>query len=158
MVARQTAPGCTWCVRMEKGSARTKRARAEAPRTGVYVISAWNVRGTGRTGCNRAQGSFFADAYYNKGNHIAEQPETAQPSGGASETHDVPSIEEGGQLDIPTLPSSYCESQKGIGEWIDRAETFSPTSRARFQKWAKGTEILLAQAELQQQSYHNVHA
>ena len=38
-----------------------KRARAEAPRTGVYVISAWNVRGTGRTGCNRAQGSFFAD-------------------------------------------------------------------------------------------------
>ena len=61
MVARQTAPGCTWCVRREKGSARTKRARGEAPRTGVYVISAWNVRRTGRTGCNRAQGSFFAD-------------------------------------------------------------------------------------------------
>jgi len=61
MVARQTAPGCTRCVRTEKGSARTKRAQAEAPRTGVYVISAWNVRGTGRTGCNRAQGSFFAD-------------------------------------------------------------------------------------------------
>ena len=61
MVARQTAPGCTWCIWTEKGSARTKRARAEAPRTGVYVISAWNIRGTGRTGCNRAQGSFFAD-------------------------------------------------------------------------------------------------
>jgi len=61
MVARQTAPGCTRCVRTEKGSARTKRARVEAPRTGVYVISAWNVQGTGRTGCNRAQGSFFAD-------------------------------------------------------------------------------------------------
>ena len=61
MVARQTAPRCTRCVRTEKGSARTKRAWAEAPRTGVYVISAWNVRGTGRTGCNRAQGSFFAD-------------------------------------------------------------------------------------------------
>ena len=61
MVARQTAPGCTRCVRTEKGSARTKRARAEAPRTGVYVISAWNVRRTGQTGCNRAQGSFFAD-------------------------------------------------------------------------------------------------
>jgi len=54
--------------------------------------------------------------YYNKGKHIAEQPETAQPSGGASETHDIPSIEEGGQLDLPTLPSSYFESQKGIGE------------------------------------------
>jgi len=61
MVARQTAPGCTWCVRTEKGSSWTKRARAEAPRTGVYVISALNVRGTGRTGCARAQGSFFAD-------------------------------------------------------------------------------------------------
>jgi len=61
MVARQPAPGCTRCVGMEKGSALTKRARAEAPRTGVYVISAWNVRGTGRTGCNRAQGSFVAD-------------------------------------------------------------------------------------------------
>jgi len=34
--------------------------------------------------------------YYNKGKHIAEQLETTQPSGGASETHDVPSIEEGG--------------------------------------------------------------
>jgi len=95
--------------------------------------------------------------YYNKGKHIAEQPETAQPSGGPSETHDVLSIEEGGQLDLPTLPSSYFESQKGIGESIDRAETFSPTSMARFQKWVKGTEISLAQAELQQQSYHNVH-
>ena len=61
MVARQTAPGYTRCVRTEKGSAQTKRARAEAPRTGVYVISAWNVQGTGRTGCHRAQGSFFAD-------------------------------------------------------------------------------------------------
>ena len=61
MVARQTAPGCTRCVRTEKGSARTKRARAEVPRTGVYVISAWNVRRTRRTGCNRAQGSIFAD-------------------------------------------------------------------------------------------------
>jgi len=35
MVARQTAPGCTRCVRAEKGGARTKRARAEAPRTGL---------------------------------------------------------------------------------------------------------------------------
>ena len=61
MVARQTAPGCTRCVRTEKGRARTKRARAEPPRTGVYVISAWNVRRTGRTAFNRAQGSFFAD-------------------------------------------------------------------------------------------------
>jgi len=61
MVARQTAPGCTRCVQTEKGSARTKRARAEEPRTGVYVIRTWNVRGTRRTGCNMAQGSLFAD-------------------------------------------------------------------------------------------------
>jgi len=63
MVARQTAPGCTLCVWTQKGRAQTKRARAEAPRTGVYVMSAWNVLGTGRTGCNRAQGSFFADDF-----------------------------------------------------------------------------------------------
>ena len=60
MAARQTAPGCTRCVRTEKGSTRTKQARAEPPRTG-YVLSAWNVRRTGQAGCNRAQGSFFAD-------------------------------------------------------------------------------------------------
>ena len=63
MVARQTAPGCTRHIRTEEGSARTKRARAEAPRTGVYVISALNVRRMGRTGCNRAQGTFFADVH-----------------------------------------------------------------------------------------------
>ena len=61
MVARQTAPGCTRCVRTEKGSARTKLARAEAPRTEVYVIRAWNVRRTRRIGCNWVQGSIFAD-------------------------------------------------------------------------------------------------
>ena len=61
MVARQTAPGCIRCVRTEKGSARTKLARAEAPRTEVYVLSAWNVRRTRRIGCNGVQGSIFAD-------------------------------------------------------------------------------------------------
>ena len=61
MVARHAAPGCPRCVRTEKGSARTKRARAEALRTGVYVISDWNVPRTRRTGCHRAQGSIFAD-------------------------------------------------------------------------------------------------
>jgi len=80
MLARQTAPGCTRCVRTEKGSARTKRARAEAPRTGVYVISAWNVRGTGRTGYNRAQGSFFADdglhSLYRRNYHWASESTT----------------------------------------------------------------------------------
>jgi len=47
MVARQTGPGCTRCVRTEKGSARTKRARAEAPRTEVYVIRTWISVGRG---------------------------------------------------------------------------------------------------------------
>ena len=35
------------------------------------------------------------------------------------------------------LPSSY--SQKGLGEWVERAETFSPTFKIRFQKSAKET-------------------
>ena len=77
MVARQTVPGCTRCVRTEKGSARTKRARAEAPRTGVYVISAWNVGRTGRTGCNRAQGSFFADGTLAEFYSMADSSTTA---------------------------------------------------------------------------------
>ena len=61
MVARQTEPGYTQCVRTEKSRAWTKRARAEAPRTGDYIISAWNVQQKRQTGCNRAQGSIFAD-------------------------------------------------------------------------------------------------
>ena len=61
MVVKQTAPGGTRCVQMERGSARTKRTRTVAPRTAVYVMSAWNVRRTRRTGCNTAHGSIFAD-------------------------------------------------------------------------------------------------
>ena len=65
---------------------------------------------------------------------------------------------ESDDLELPTLPSTYFECQQGMGEWIERAETFSPTSKTRFQQWAKGTQISLAQAELQQQTYHNVQS
>jgi len=96
--------------------------------------------------------------HYNKGNLAGTQPGPSNTAGQASETYDTPSVDEDGELDLPTLTSSYFECQKGIGEWIEHAETFSPTSRARFQQWAKGTQISLAQAELQQQSYHDVQA
>ena len=58
-------------------------------------------------------------------------------------------MEEDGELDLPVLPSTYFECQKGIGEWVDRAKTFSPSSKNHFQQWAKGTEICLAEAQLQ---------
>jgi len=35
------------CIRTRLFHFRTERARADAPTTGVYVISAWNVRRTG---------------------------------------------------------------------------------------------------------------
>jgi len=79
--------------------------------------------------------------YYNKGNLAGTQPGPSNTAGPASETYDTLSVEEGGELDHPTLPSSYFECQKGMGEWIEHAETFSPTSRARFQQWVKGTQI-----------------
>ena len=77
----------------------------------------------------------------------------------SGEASTVPSIlEEDGELDIPVLPSTYFECQKGIGEGVDRAETFSPSYKYRFQQWAKGTEICLAEAQLQQESYRTVPA
>jgi len=38
--------------------------RADAPRTGVYIISAWTVQRTGCTGRTRAQGVFFTDVIH----------------------------------------------------------------------------------------------
>ncbi|RPA97179.1 hypothetical protein L873DRAFT_1920878 [Choiromyces venosus 120613-1] len=94
--------------------------------------------------------------HYNKGKHVGKQSDTARQLAETSNPQDVPSVEEGGDLKLPTIPSTYFECQKGLGEWIDHVETFSLTSKVRFQQWAKGTQISLAQAELQQQSYNNV--
>jgi len=88
--------------------------------------------------------------HYNKGNLAGTQPGPSNTAGQASETYDTPSVEEGGELDLSTLPSGYFECQKGIGEWIQHVGTFRPTCRARFQLWANGTQISVAQAELQQ--------
>ena len=68
------------------------------------------------------------------------------------------SVEEGGELELPILPSTYFECQKGMGEWIDRAETFSPSSKDRFQQWAKGTQICLAEGQLQEESYRAIQS
>ena len=80
----------------------------------------------------------------------------SQSNGNSEET--PASIDESEELELPTLPSTYFECQKGIGEWIEKAETFSPNSKGKFQQWAKATEICLAEAQLQQDSYHSVQA
>ncbi|RPA88694.1 hypothetical protein L873DRAFT_886547 [Choiromyces venosus 120613-1] len=67
-------------------------------------------------------------------------------------------MQEDDELELPVLNSTYLECQKGIREWIDKAETFSPTSKVKFQQWAKGTEIVLAEAQLQQESYHAIES
>ncbi|RPB06190.1 hypothetical protein L873DRAFT_1851141 [Choiromyces venosus 120613-1] len=94
--------------------------------------------------------------HYNKPKPVGAQSGMAMTSESTSNTLGGPSVEEGSDLELPTLPSTYFECQKGIGEWIDHAESFSPTSNTRFQQWTKGTQISLAQAELQQQTYQNV--
>ena len=57
----RTAPGHALCLRTHRGRIRTKRARAFASGTGVYVISAWIVWRTVRTGRTRTQGNIFVD-------------------------------------------------------------------------------------------------
>lgn len=66
------------------------------------------------------------------------------------------SVEEGGELELPKLPGTYFNCQRGLGEWVDRAENFSPSSKIRFQQWAKEAQVCLAQAELQQETYQNI--
>jgi len=67
MVARQSAPDSTKCALTYNGSARRATPRAVAPRTGVYVISAWYIQ---RTGCTRLsqivtkQGRFHMTSSY----------------------------------------------------------------------------------------------
>jgi len=58
----RTAPGHVLYLRTQRGCVQTKRARAFASGTGVYVISAWSVQRTGRTGRTRTQDNIFADA------------------------------------------------------------------------------------------------
>lgn len=96
--------------------------------------------------------------YYNNRNNNRNQPSTEMSTRTAIDATEQIAEEEGGKLELPTLPSTYFECQQGMSEWIERAEPFSPTSKARFQQWAKGTQISLAQAEFQQQTYHNIQS
>ena len=75
-----------------------------------------------------------------------------------SEGATIISTDEDDELELPVLPSTYFECQKGMGEWIDKAETFSPKSKAKFQQWAEGTQTCLAEAQLQQESYRAVQS
>jgi len=43
-----------------------------------------------------------------------------------------------------------------MAEWINRAEAFSLTSKKCFQQWAKVSEVCLAKAQLQEETYRNV--
>ena len=95
---------------------------------------------------------------YNKAKCTEKHPQGIISNSKTNQQPGEPSMEKGGLLELPTLSGTYFESQKGMGEWIDRAETFSPNLKARFQQWAKGTQISLTHAELQHQSYHNVQA
>jgi len=95
--------------------------------------------------------------YYNsKGKGTPEQPATAISNPEASSGETVVSKEGDGDLELIKTPDSHFECQKGMAEWIDRAEAFSRTSKERFQQWAKVIEGCLAKAQLQEETYHNV--
>ena len=94
--------------------------------------------------------------HYNKGKGPEVAATNSPNSNGDPGTQSAISVEEGGELELPVLPSTYFECQRGMGEWVDRAEAFSPSSKDRFKQWAKDTQVYLAQAELQQESYQNV--
>ena len=97
--------------------------------------------------------------HYNAKKKAMQHPISSLTASAVSgEASTAPSMAEDGKLDLLILPSTYFECQKGIGEWMDRAETFSPSSQNHFQQWAKGTKICLAEAQLQQESYCTVQA
>jgi len=57
-------------------------------------------------------------------------------------------VEDNGDIEVSIVPSSYFESQKGLDEWIECAETVSLASKIQFLQSAEETQVLLAQAEL----------
>ena len=82
----------------------------------------------------------------------------SEGSSSQSNENEGVATDESQEFELPMLPSIYFECQKGMGEWIDKAEVFSPNSKDRFQQWAKGTQICLAEAQLQQDAYRAVQA
>ena len=57
-------------------------------------------------------------------------------------------LEEGGDLELPVLPSIYFQYQKEMGERVDKADGFSPISKNQFQQLAKGMKIYLTEVQL----------
>ncbi|RPA94214.1 hypothetical protein L873DRAFT_1939931 [Choiromyces venosus 120613-1] len=98
--------------------------------------------------------------YYNNKMTIVSGRE---PHGG--DNHEVHELGHGSQAitaedtvsDLSHLPSTYFESQAGIQEWVDRAAIFSPKAKDQFKQWAQGTQVLLAKAQLQEETYNNIH-
>ena len=94
--------------------------------------------------------------YNNKAIGTTKQPTTAMSNPEAGSSQSIVPLEEEGDIEIVKTPSTYIECQKGMVEWIDRAETFSSTSKECFQQWAKRTEVCLAKAQLEEETYHNI--
>ncbi|RPA95172.1 hypothetical protein L873DRAFT_1846183 [Choiromyces venosus 120613-1] len=88
--------------------------------------------------------------HYNKRKPVGAQSGMAMTSESTSNTLGGPSVEEGGDLELPILPSTYFECQKGIGECIDHAESFSSTSNTR-RVVQKGGVITVEAVRLKQQ-------
>jgi len=91
---------------------------------------------------NTMEGKRVATLLYNAGDNQE-----------AREVYSALSVEDDGDIELPILPSSYFKSQKCLDDWVERAETFSRTSKMRFHQWAKETQVSLAQNELQQDTY-----
>ncbi|RPA96090.1 hypothetical protein L873DRAFT_1695567, partial [Choiromyces venosus 120613-1] len=94
--------------------------------------------------------------YNNKAKHTIGEPVSLRNSSEAASSQHKVSVEHDGDLELPTPSSSYFESQKGLAEWVDKAQTFSPSSKAWFKKWAEGTQVLLAQAQLQEETFLSI--
>ncbi|RPB04630.1 hypothetical protein L873DRAFT_1786132 [Choiromyces venosus 120613-1] len=86
-----------------------------------------------------------------------------EPYGGGN--HEVYGFRDGSQAisaedtvsDLSHPPSTYFESQAGIQEWVDQAAIFSPKAKDRFKQWVERTQVLLAKAQLQEETYNNIH-
>jgi len=58
------------------------------------------------------------------------------------------------ELELPLLPITYFECQRGMRKWINKVKGFSHNSKGKLQQWTKATQICLAEVQLQQDFYH----
>jgi len=93
--------------------------------------------------------------HYNQGKGPEVAATNSAKSNGNPGTQSAISVAEGGELELPVLPSTYFECQREMSEWVDQAEAFSTSSKDRFKQWTKDKQVYLAQPEHQQESYQN---